>query len=64
MTQGIKRVEQLFEIRNPKKPAIVVPFDGTITVHESVKKTEVEITSEAQPITYILKEGYTSIVNV
>lgn len=64
MTQGIKRVEQLFEIRNPKKPAIVVPFDGTIQVTESAKKTEVEIISEAQPKTYIVKEGYTTSVNV
>jgi DNA-directed RNA polymerase subunit beta' len=64
MTQGIKRVEQLFEIRNPKKPAIVVPFDGTINVTESAKKTEVEIISEAQPETYIVKEGYTTTVSV
>lgn len=56
MTQGIKRVEELFEVRNPKKPAIVVPFDGTVVLHESAKKVEVEIVSEPQPKTYIIKE--------
>ena len=64
MTQGIKRVEQLFEIRNPKKPAIVVPFDGKVNVIESAKKTEVEIIGDAQPTTYIVKEGYTTTVSV
>jgi DNA-directed RNA polymerase subunit beta' len=56
MTQGVKRVEELFEVRNPKKPAIIVPFDGTVAVHESAKKIEVEIISEPQPKTYIVKE--------
>lgn len=64
MTQGIKRVEELFEVRNPKKPAIVVPFDGTVVVHESAKKIEIEIVSEPQPKTYILKDGYTCDVSV
>jgi len=59
MTQGIKRVEELFEVRNPKKPAIIIPFDGTIEIYESAKKIEVEITSEPLPKTYIVKEGYT-----
>lgn len=56
MTQGIKRVEELFEARNPKKPAIIVPYDGTINVIESAKKLEVEIVSEPQPKTYNCKE--------
>ena len=57
MTQGIKRIEELFEVRNPKKPAIVAPFDGTLYAYESAKKMEVEIVSEPQPKTYIIKEG-------
>lgn len=64
MTQGIKRVEELFEVRNPKKPAIVVPYDGTVSILESAKKVEVEITSEPQPKTYIIKEGYNCDVQV
>jgi len=27
MTQGVKRIEQLFEVRTPKNPAVVAPFD-------------------------------------
>lgn len=64
MTQWVKRVEELFEVRNPKKPAIIVPFDGTVTVHESAKKIEVEIISEPQPKTYIVKEWYAVDVKV
>ncbi|MBP6256482.1 hypothetical protein KA405_01890 [Patescibacteria group bacterium] len=56
MTQGIKRIEELFEVRNPKKPAIIVPFDGTVFIYESAKKVEIEIVSEPQPKTYIVKE--------
>ena len=63
MTQGIKRVEELFEVRNPKKPAVIVPFDGTISIIESAKKLEVEVTSAPQPKTYIIKEGYSLSVN-
>ena len=48
MTQGIKRIEELFEVRNPKKPAVMAPFDGFIRIHESVKKVEIEIVSEPQ----------------
>jgi DNA-directed RNA polymerase subunit beta' len=62
MTQGIKRVEQLFEVRNPKKPAVIAPFDGTIKIHESVKQLEIEIISEPQPKTYIIKDGYERVV--
>jgi DNA-directed RNA polymerase subunit beta' len=59
MTNGIKRIEQLFEVRNPKKPAVIAPFDGTVSIEESPKKLEVFITSAPQPKTYIIKTGYT-----
>ena len=39
-------------------PAVIVPFDGTVAVLESSKKLEVEITSEPQAKTYVVKEGY------
>jgi hypothetical protein len=34
MTQGIERIKQLFEIRMPKNPAVITPFDGTVSYHE------------------------------
>ena len=55
ITSGIKRVDELLEIRAPKKPSIIAPFDGKIKIEESPKKIEVEITSEPQPKTYLLK---------
>ena len=59
MTNGIKRVEELFEVRNPKKPAVIAPFDGTAKYVEWAKKSTIEITSEPVPVTYVIKEGYT-----
>jgi DNA-directed RNA polymerase subunit beta' len=59
ITQGIKRIEELFEVRKPKKPAIIAPFDWVIKLHESWKIIEVEVVSEANPKVYILKDWYT-----
>ena len=64
VTQGIKRVEELFEVRNPKKPAVLAPFDGTVQILEWAKKVELEITSEPQPLTYVIKPDYHCIVAV
>lgn len=58
ITQGIKRVEELFEIRKPKKPAIIAPFDWTATLQESGKLLEIEITSDPEPKIYIVKDWY------
>nr|MCR4906460.1 DNA-directed RNA polymerase subunit beta' [Clostridiales bacterium] len=35
ITQGLPRVEELFEARKPKKPAIVTEHAGTVTIQES-----------------------------
>lgn len=56
ITQGIRRIEELFEIRKPKKAAIVAPFDGTVELMESGKQIEMEITGEAEPKPYIIKD--------
>jgi len=34
MAQGIDRIKQLFEVRSPKKPAVVAPFDGKVIFSE------------------------------
>lgn len=64
ITQGIKRVEELFEVRKPKKPAIVAPFDWKIAINEAGKLQEIEITSDIQPKLYIVKEWYTITAKV
>jgi DNA-directed RNA polymerase subunit beta' len=35
MATGIDRIKQLFEVRAPKNPAIVAPFDGTLDFEET-----------------------------
>lgn len=64
ITQGIRRIEELFEIRKPKKAAVIAPFDGTITVTESGKQVEIEILGEPEPRPYIIKDGYKTLVKV
>ncbi len=62
ITQGIKRVEELFEVRRPKKPAIISPSDGIVHISEVGKTTEVEVVSDPEPQIYIIKPEYEKIV--
>ncbi|WP_422449000.1 DNA-directed RNA polymerase subunit beta' [Thermoanaerobacterium sp. DL9XJH110] len=45
ITQGLPRVEELFEARRPKGQAVITEVGGTVKVIESKKKREVEITT-------------------
>ncbi|MCL2564778.1 MAG: DNA-directed RNA polymerase subunit beta' [Defluviitaleaceae bacterium] len=47
ITQGLPRVEELFEARKPKGLAIISELAGTVTVNDTKKKREVVITSES-----------------
>ncbi|MBC7959521.1 MAG: DNA-directed RNA polymerase subunit beta', partial [Vallitaleaceae bacterium] len=44
ITQGLPRVEELFEARKPKGLAIIADYDGKATVNETKKKREVILT--------------------
>jgi len=46
ITQGLPRVEELFEARKPKGLAIISDFAGKVAVNDSKKKREVILTSE------------------
>jgi len=46
ITQGLPRVEELFEARKPKGVAILSNEDGTVKIEETKKKREVVITDE------------------
>jgi DNA-directed RNA polymerase subunit beta' len=46
ITQGLPRVEELFEARKPKGQAIISEISGTITIREVKGRREVEVTSE------------------
>ncbi len=46
ITQGLPRVEELFEARKPKGLAIISEISGYVTIKDSKRKREVVITSE------------------
>ena len=45
ITQGLPRVEELFEARKPKGLAIIAEFGGTVTINDTKKKREVVVTN-------------------
>ena len=45
ITQGLPRVEELFEARKPKGLAIIAEFGGRVTLNDTKKKREVIITN-------------------
>lgn len=47
ITQGLPRIEELFEARKPKGLAIIAEFPGEVTIKENKGKREVIITNEA-----------------
>ena len=46
ITQGLPRVEELFEARKPKGLAIISEFAGTATIKDTKKKREVVVTNK------------------
>ena len=46
ITQGLPRVEELFEARKPKGLAIIVEFGGKVQLRDNKKKREVVITND------------------
>lgn len=65
ITQGLTRVEELFEARNPKSPAIIAEIEGKVKVSNKAKHTTIEITS-LEPIDthYPIPENYEPEVKV
>ncbi len=63
ITHGIDRVKQLFEVRAPRNPAVVAPFDGNIyfsEVSEQNRTAVIRIVSEYIKKNYLIKDWYTS----
>ncbi len=46
ITQGLPRVEELFEARKPKGLAVISEIPGTVKINDTKKKREVIVTSE------------------
>ena len=57
ITQGLPRVEELFEARKPKGLAIVSEIDGKVKIKETKKKKEVIVTSNDDSRTYTIPFG-------
>ena len=58
ITQGLPRVEELFEARKPKGLAIISDIPGVVKIEDSKKKREVVVTSdEGEQKTYLIPFG-------
>ena len=57
ITQGLPRVEELFEARKPKGLAIISEIAGKVKVKEDKKKKEVVVTSKEDSKTYTIPFG-------
>ncbi len=57
ITQGLPRVEELFEARKPKGLAIVTEIDGTVRISDDKSRREVSIISDQDAKKYIIPFG-------
>ena len=59
ITQGLPRIEELFEARKPKGQAIISEIPGKVTLTEKAHKREVTITNmdEVESKTYLIPYG-------
>ncbi|WP_415853195.1 DNA-directed RNA polymerase subunit beta' [Thermoanaerobacter kivui] len=59
ITQGLPRVEELFEARKPKGLAVISEISGVVKINESKKRREVIVTDEENNIskTYLIPYG-------
>lgn len=65
ITQGLPRIQELFEARNPKGQAVIAEFSGTITdFREAKDKREVDLQGETESKTYTIPYGSRIRVNV
>ncbi|MBE5879030.1 MAG: DNA-directed RNA polymerase subunit beta' [Lachnospiraceae bacterium] len=57
ITQGLPRVEELFEARKPKGLAIIAEFGGTVQIHDTKKKREIVISDGINEKSYLIPYG-------
>jgi DNA-directed RNA polymerase subunit beta' len=57
ITQGLPRVEELFEARKPKGLAIIAEIDGIATIKDTKKKREIVVSSGTEEKTYLIPYG-------
>ena len=57
ITQGLPRVEEIFEARKPKGVAVITEIDGTVKISDNKKKLEVIVTSKDDSRAYTIPFG-------
>ncbi len=57
ITQGLPRVEELFEARKPKGLAVISEIDGKVEINEDKRKREIIVTNEEGSKTYNIIYG-------
>ena len=57
ITQGLPRVEELFEARKPKGLAIISEISGTATIKDTKKKREIIVSDGINEKTYLIPYG-------
>ncbi len=63
ITQGLPRVEDLFEARKPKKPAVVAEVEGTVSIRDDKRVHVVDVTTEGgEVVSYTIPYGMRIIV--
>lgn len=64
ITQGLPRIQELFEARNPKGKAIISEIDGVVTAIEEGRDRQHEITIQGEVETRTYKAPYTARLKV
>lgn len=63
ITSGLPRVEEIFEARTPRNPAILAEISGTIQIKEEKERRLIRIlSSDVKSQSYDLPEGYEATV--
>ena len=63
ITQGLPRVEELFEARKPKGLAVITEIAGKVKIQETKKKKEIVVTSKDDSKTYAIPFRTELLVN-
>ena len=64
ITQGLPRVEELFEARKPKGLAIITEFGGVATINDTKKKREIVVTNPETGETKVYLIPYGSRIKI
>ncbi|MCL6592518.1 MAG: DNA-directed RNA polymerase subunit beta', partial [Alicyclobacillus sp.] len=58
ITQGLPRIQELFEARNPKGQAVITEIDGVVSdIREGKDKREIEVAGEGETKVYAIPYG-------